>query len=164
VTEQAGSPSDSKAAAAGMVAFITAWATFDGIILGLPILVISIAWLPLVVFIVGAAVWALINITACRWVDRSWDTLIAGGGFERWLDKLRSKDRGKRAAEWVGRGSAVAFGVAAVLTSAVATVAVNRAATGRPTPGRLLMVVSLTPAIAWAGFFSGFAYLLQKTT
>jgi hypothetical protein len=145
-----------------MVAWTTAWGTFDGLILGLPIVIVAYLWLPLVTFIVGAALWALINIVSCRFVDRSWDTLLAGGTFDRWLEKRRSGERGKKAAEWVGRGSTVAFGVAALLSSAVLTVAVNRAVTGRPAPRRSLMAASLTPAIVYPAFFCLVAYLAQQ--
>ena len=56
---------------------------FDGLIIGIPVMVLAAWFRPLVVWGVASGVLVWVNAAACGWVDRKWDTWIAGTGFER---------------------------------------------------------------------------------
>jgi hypothetical protein len=68
---------------AGVGSLVLAWTFFDGVILGLPIFVVSmVTELPVIAFAVGAVGWILFNFGAGHWIEREWDTWIVGTRFE----------------------------------------------------------------------------------
>src|SRR5205085_6143209 len=63
----------------------------DGVVFGIPVVLLA-AWLnALIVFVVAAAVLVPINIACCRWLDRHWEGWMASHGkrIENKLQKLR---------------------------------------------------------------------------
>src|SRR5215510_6447681 len=87
--ERAISRRGAKARTAGVGAMVTAWTFFDGFIIGGPILLVAEGVSPLAGFLFGAAVWSLANLTVCRWLNRQWESGVAGSRFEARLHKVR---------------------------------------------------------------------------
>jgi hypothetical protein len=116
----------------GVGALVVLWTFADGIILGIPTIILAAVWNAVIVFIIGAAVYTLFNLGSCRWIDDKWDTWIVGTSFEQRLDKVRNGKRARRPVELIGRGSRFWFGLAAVLLSASQVVA---PAANRLSPG-----------------------------
>jgi hypothetical protein len=145
----------SKARVAGVGTLVAAWTFFDGIILGLPILLVAFAWdRPVIVFVVGALLWILANVAVCRWIDREWDSWIVGTSFETRLEAFRNGKRARRPVELVTRGSPFWFGLAAILTSAGEVVALHRLVVGGSATRGQELAAALAPALFWAALFS----------
>jgi hypothetical protein len=130
----------------------------DAYVIGIPTVVLA-AWLnALIVFAVVAVVVVSINIWACSWINREWDTW-ARGKVEAKLAKVRSKGAGKKVSGWVSRGSDAWFVVAAALTSAITTVALARLANGKPLGRHRVLLAAFGYGLFFAGLFSLLGWL-----
>ena len=93
VTTERGS--GKKLAGVGSLVFV--WTFFDGLILGIPILFAAVFIdQRVVVFAVGVALWTVINVAACGWIQRERDAWIVGTRFETRLEQLRNSSRACR--------------------------------------------------------------------
>src|SRR5262249_191012 len=124
---------------------VAVWTFFDGVLVGFPILVLSTMWPPPLVLAGGATLWITMNVVACRWIEREWDTWVGGRGLEQRLSQLRSRPRGERAVARISAGSPLAFGVGAVLLSACQVIALHRIATGAPTGASRRHAAAIAP-------------------
>ncbi len=80
-----------KVRRAGVGAVVALWTFFDALVLGLPILLVSaVTGRPVLVFLVGASLYALFNIGSCHWIERQWDDVVVGSSFGRRLEQLRA--------------------------------------------------------------------------
>jgi hypothetical protein len=132
---------------------IAAYWLLDGYVIGIPTVILA-AWLnALIVFAVAAVIMITINLWACGWIDREWDTW-AGGKVEAKLKKVRSKGFGKKVAGWVTRGSDGWFMLAAAVTNAITTVALARLAGGRPLGRHRIVLAALAYGLFAAGLWS----------
>jgi hypothetical protein len=148
-----------RAGAVGLLVAI--WSTFDAILIGLPILGLAAALRPVPVFIVASVVVTLVNIAACSWVDRQWESWVEGTRFESRMQRIRSGKRARRPVEWISRGSVFWFALAAMLLNAVQVTALIRLATGQPADRRRIVAASLAYSILYAGVFTLFGWLLR---
>jgi len=149
---------------AGLGSLVLAWTFFDGLILGVPILLVTTAiGLPLIVFAIGAVVWAVVNLGVCGWIEREWDAWIVGTRFETKLEKFRTKDRVQRPIEWIAHGSPILFALAAILTSAGETIALHRLIAGRSARRSRFLGACLGPALFWSALFAGFGFVVHQT-
>jgi hypothetical protein len=145
---------------AAIGAVIAIYTFFDALLVGLPILLLA-AWLnPLVVFVAAFALVTVLDLAACRWVDRQWDAWVGGTRFETRMEKVRTGKRARRPVAWIEDGSDAWFGFAAALLNAVQVVALARLITGRPVGDRRILIASLAWALFVAGVFSLFGFAL----
>lgn len=156
VDEPGAPPPQVHTTAAGTA--IAAYWLLDGYVIGIPTVVLA-AWLnPLIVFAVAAVIMITINLWACGWIDRSWDTW-AGGKVEAKLEKVRSKGVGKKVAAWVARGSDGWFVLAAAVTNAITTVAMARLAGGKPLGRHRIVLAALAYGLFAAALWSLLGWL-----
>ncbi len=102
----------------------------------------------------------MLNLAACNWVERQWDTWIVGSKFEERLQKVRASKRARRPVEWIGRGSDVWFFLAAALLNAVEVVAPARLIGGKVIGQHRVFVASLGFAVFCAVIFSAIGFAL----
>jgi hypothetical protein len=152
----------SKSGTALVATLVGILSIFDALIIGLPTLALAAWFNPLIVFVVVGVIVTVINIVACNWVDRKWEAWIVGSRFETKMQQIRSVKRARHPIEWINRGSAVWFGLAAALLNAIQVVALNRLITGRPAGERRIVVASLTYSVFVAGIFSLLGYALRE--
>ena len=154
---------DSGKRLAGVGSLILAWTFFDGLILGLPILFVEVfLGLPLIVFAIGAAIWALLNIGAGTWIEREWDAWIVGTRFEAKLERMRNGKKATRAIGWITRGSPIFYALAGVATSASQTIAFHRLVAGHPAERSRFLAAALGPAIFWTALFTAVGYAAHQ--
>jgi hypothetical protein len=147
----------------GVGLFVALWAFADGLIIGLPVLGATIATgRPMVVYAVGALVYALLNLGVCRWLDDQWDTWVVGSGFETRLLKLRDGKRARGAVAKIERGTARGYGVAAALLSASQVVALHRVITGEPTEPHERTIASVVPALLYPALYALVGWVVYR--
>jgi hypothetical protein len=139
---------------------VAVYTFFDALLVGLPILLLASWFNPLVVFLVALVVVTLLDVAACRWVDRSWDAWIAGTAFDRRMEKVRVGKRARRPVGWIERGSDGWIALAAALLNAVQAIALIHLITGKPAGQRRILVASAAWALFTAGIFSLFGFAL----
>jgi hypothetical protein len=138
-------------AAVGVYAFL------DDLLLG-PILAGVTVWVPWYLTLgVAAAVFTLINIACCAWVQRSWESWIHGHGarLEARLEKLRRVRVLKHPLRWITRDSDVWLTIAAGLIGTVIVVAVARLAGSKPVGARRVVFASLAYSVGFAATYTG---------
>jgi hypothetical protein len=140
---------------------VLAYWLLDGLVFGIPVVILA-AWLnPLVVFIVAAAVLVPLNIVCCRWLDRNWDGWLASHGkrIEGKLQKLRKGRVMSHPVRWVTGGSDGLYVLAAAVTSAITVVSLARLIGGRPVGGHRALVAAVTYGLFCSGIWAliGFA-------
>lgn len=152
------SPSAPPAHGAATGTAIAVYWLIDGYVIGIPTVVLA-AWLnPLIVFAVVAVIGVSINLWACGWINRAWDTW-ASGKVEAKLQKVRSKGIGKKVSGWISRGSDAWFVLAAALTNAITTVCLARAAAGKPLGHHRVVLAALGYGLFSAGLWSLIGWL-----
>ena len=101
-------PASSTRGTAGVVGvFVGLWTFLDGLIVGVPIIVLATTWRPVITFVIGAVVWALVNLWVTGWINRRWDSWLGGSKVEARLNKIRDRKKVRRAVDWITRGFAV---------------------------------------------------------
>lgn len=156
--EAASSPDNgaSSGARTGLIAtFVVLWWLGDAVV-GIAVMLLAAWGRPLIVFVVAAAVYALINIACCTWINRHWDRWMAKAGkrVETKVQKMRSSRLMKHPVAWIERGTDWWFALAAALTNAITAVVVARLIGGKPLSERRVLVASLAFSLFAAGFFS----------
>ena len=143
--------------AAGIGTLIATYALADAYVIGLPLMLLA-AWLnALDVFAVAAVVLIPVNIAACGWIDRQWDTWTTGEGgrrIEARLQKVRSGRILRHPAKWTTRASVGWFTLAAVLLNAVVAVALARVVGRKPVGPRKVRFAAVGDALFFAALFS----------
>jgi hypothetical protein len=155
--------SSGKVRRAGVGALVALWTFFDALVLGLPIMIVStVTGHPLIVFLGGGSLYAAFNIGSCRWIERQWDDWIVGSSFGVRLERLRTGQRAQRVIARITDGSAVAFGVGAVILSACEVIALHRLATGRTAGRRRILAASFAPAVVYTALCTSIGWLLHQ--
>ena len=139
---------------------VALWALADPVI---AVVVIALAVLtrPLPVFVVAAVVLCVVNLAACRWLDRQWTVWASSYGerLEARLEKMRRGQVMRHPVKWITEGSAAWFVLAALFINVVLAVGVARLISGQPVPeGRTrtaaivysVFIAALYAAVGWA--------------
>ena len=88
------------------------------------------AWFerPLILFVITAIALAVINIACCRWVQRYWESWIAGNGerIEAKLGNMRRSRVMKHPVAWMTRGSDWWCALATAIVSPIMVAAAAR--------------------------------------
>lgn len=156
-------PRESKKRLAGIGSLVLAWTFFDGLILGLPIMIVAgVTELPLIVFAIGAAAWTVLNIGAGHWIEGKWDTWIVGTRFEARLERFRNGKRAQRVVGWITRGSPILYALAGITTSASQTIALHRLVTGHSAERSRFLGAAIGPALFWSGFFALVGFVFRE--
>jgi uncharacterized membrane protein len=132
------------------------YAVFDAITAGLAVVFLSAYFNSLIVFVVAVVVIALINLASCTWVDREWETFASGPGkrVEKRLDKMRKSKTMRHPVEWITRGSAGWYALAAALINAITVTALARIIGGKPVGQRRVQLAAIAYAVFFAGIFT----------
>lgn len=144
-----------------MGTLVLAYWLLDGIVFGIPVVLLA-AWLnALVVFIVAAAVLVPINIVSCRWIDRHWDGWMASHGkrVESKLQKIRKGRIMSHPAKWVTGASDGLYVIAAAVTSGITAVSLARVISGRPVGEHRVIVAAVTYGIFCSGLWALIGFL-----
>lgn len=160
--EDAAAPS--KARKTGLVGvFVGVWTVLDGLIIGVPIIIVATTWGRLLItFAIGAFVWSVVNLWVTGWINRRWDSWLSGSKVEAHLNKIRDGKKVRRAVEWITRGSPLWFAIAAITLSAGQVIILFRIATGKATNRGQQLCACLAPAIFFSGLFSFIGWAAHK--
>jgi hypothetical protein len=108
-------------------------------------------------------VWA---VAACGWIQREWDRWMSGSRaarFEARLQKWR-EGRLRRVVNGVTGGSVGWFILSSIITNAIITVSLARLVSGKPVPGRKVLVTVVAFAILFSGLWAFVGWVLNDAT
>jgi hypothetical protein len=165
MTAAATNGSGPSAKRAGIGTLIGVYALID---LPVGIAIMLLAWWgrALLVWAVAAALLFIINIAACGWIQREWDRWMSGSRaarFEARLQKWR-EGRLRRVVNGVTGGSVGWFILSSVITNAIITVSLARLVSGKPVPGRKVLVTVVAFAILFSGLWAFVGWVLNDAT
>jgi hypothetical protein len=125
---------------------LVAYWLLDSLVVGLPLVVLAARGDAAIVYAVGVAVLAPLNLFFCGWLDRHWDGWLArnGGRLEARLERMRSSRLMRHPVAWVQRGADAWLGLAAAITSAITAVSVARLVGGRALGRRRVAVAAVS--------------------
>jgi hypothetical protein len=138
-------------------AAVAAYAFLDDLFLG-PILVAAAVWFPwYLTFGAAAALFTLINVACCNWVQQRWDSWIHGQGakLEARLEKRRRSRLLRQPIGWITRDSDMWVTIAAGLIGTVIVVAVVRLLGGKPVGRRRVFLASVAYSAGFAATYTG---------
>jgi hypothetical protein len=136
---------------------IAIYAVVDVYLIGLPILVISAALNPVLVFVVATVALTIVNVACCTWLQRQWDVWSQGGAARRVesrLEKMRSSRVMRHPVSWITRGSDAWFTLAAAVLNAIIVVTAARLVTGEPVSARRIRLAAIGYSVFFAALFS----------
>ena len=146
-------PKSSGAVKTGVMAtLILAWEGFADMLLSLALVGSALVVSPLVVALVTFALYIVITLTFCTWIDNNWDGWYAKAGpkVASKVDKWRQGGFMSRAVDWITDGSALTYGIAAALLSPQIVVTTARVVTGKAVGKARVLWACLAYAIVMA--------------
>lgn len=138
-------------------AAVGAYAFLDDLVLG-PAVVAMAVWLPwFLVMGFAAAIFTLVNIACCNWLQQRWQSWSEGHGarVEARLEKMRRGRLLRHPVSWITRDSDVLFTIAAALIGTVIVVAVARLAGSKPLTRRRVLYASAAYSVGFAATYTG---------
>ncbi len=150
-------PRAGRAARTGAIGtIVAAVAFFDGIVLGLPIALLSASLKPLIVFIAATFGVIVLAIACCRWVDKRWDEWFSShtSRIESRLERMRASRLMRRPVGWIQQGPDRSYALASALVNPVLVVALARSIGGKPVGERRIVLGSVAYAIPYVALWS----------
>src|SRR5262249_31590566 len=137
-------------------AVVAAFAFFDGIFIGLPIAILTVALRPLPVFVGATCAVSLLSIGCCRWLDRRWDEWLLGDGarIEHRLERMRASRLMQRPVGWIQSSSDRRYAVAAALVNPILVLALAKSVGGIPIGKRRILLGSIAYAIPYVAMWT----------
>jgi hypothetical protein len=141
---------------------ISIYAVFDSLLAGVPVAALAAFLNPLIVFAGAAALLTLLNIACCNWIQRQWESWIAGNAkrLETRLEKMRKGRMMRHPVSWITRGSDAWYTLAAALANAIIVAALARFIGGEPVSERRIFLGSVAYSISFAATFSVTGFLV----
>jgi hypothetical protein len=135
---------------------VAALAFFDGVFVGLPIVLLATVFRPVLVYPVAAAAVALLAVACCSWVDRCWDEWLAGNStrMETRLRKMRESRLMRHPVAWIQHGSDRRYAFAAAVANPILVAALARFIAGKPIGRRRIVLGSLAYAIPYVALWT----------
>ena len=106
----------------------------------------------------------MINVASCRWLQRHWESWIAGNGerVEAKLEKMRASRVMRHPIKWITRGSDWWFALATAIVNPIIVVAAARTIGGQPISERRILIASLAYAVPMAAVFTFTGYVVGE--
>lgn len=144
---------------------IAGYALFDVIPIAVIVVVLT-AWFerPLVLFLITAVALVVINVACCRWVQRHWDTWIAGNGsrIEAKLQTMRASRVMKHPVAWITRGSDWWYALATAIVNPIIVVVAARTIGGQSITERRIVIACVAYAVPMALVFTLTGYAVGE--
>lgn len=164
VQPEPATPAAGSAARTGLVgALVAGYAFFDVIPIAIVVIALT-AWLerPLIVFVITAVGLLVLNIACCNWLQRHWESWIAGNGqrIDERLQKLRDSRLMRHPVAWITRGSDWWYALATAIINPIIVVALAHVIGGERVGDRRVLIASAAYAIPMAVVFTATGYAL----